>query len=353
MDADRFDTLARSLKETQSRRGLTQLLGGLALGAPLALRGLAETEAKRKKKKKKKKKASGGTPVCTPQCAGCGGSNGCGGTCGCGANQFCDTGICRTCDVTCNGDPIACGSALNQRLTDGGTIYVCPGRYRGNFTMGTAKLIGAGKGDNPATSTILDAAGSGRVVTISANATAELVGLRITGGKVSGNVGGGVRADAGDLRITNCTITGNEAANGGGGIYSAGAFRLTNSTVSQNTGSIGGGLQLNGTQPGFLTDSVIAGNQTGSGNNFGGGFYNFSSSTLTIVGTEISGNNAGQGGGGIQNYNGTITFNATSRVTNNTATTAGGIANQAGTVNLNGATVSGNSNPQCSNVSGC
>ena len=116
MDADRFDTLVRSLRETQSRRGLTRLLGGLAIGAPLALLGLAETEAKRRKKKKKKKKASGGTPVCTPQCAGCGGSNGCGGTCGCGANQFCHTGICRTCDVTCNGDAIACGSALNQRL---------------------------------------------------------------------------------------------------------------------------------------------------------------------------------------------------------------------------------------------
>jgi predicted outer membrane repeat protein len=266
-----------------------------------------------------------------------------------------DAGTCRTCDVACNSDPIACGSLLNQRLVDGGTIYVCPGRYQGNFSMGNATLIGAGHGDNPATSTILDAAKSGRVVTIAANATAELHRLRITGGKVAGNVGGGVRADAGDLRITNCTIIDNEAANGGGGIYSAGAFRLTNSTVSLNTGSDGGGLLLDGTQPGFLTDSVISGNQTGPGNNFGGGFRNFNTSTLTIVGTEISGNNAGNSGGGIQNFTGTITFNATSRVINNTAATAGGIggiANQ-GTVNLNGATVSGNSTPQCSNVSGC
>ncbi len=55
MDESNFDTLARSLSEARSRRGLTRLLGGLTLGAPFALRGLTETEAKRKKKKKKKK----------------------------------------------------------------------------------------------------------------------------------------------------------------------------------------------------------------------------------------------------------------------------------------------------------
>ena len=57
MDADRFDTLARSLRTLHTRRGLTRVLGGLALG-PLALLGLAQTEAKRKKKKKKKRPTS-------------------------------------------------------------------------------------------------------------------------------------------------------------------------------------------------------------------------------------------------------------------------------------------------------
>lgn len=350
MEDSRFDRFARVVAGSHTRRGAISFLGA---ATSLALLGVDDADAKRKKKKKGGKKKGGKkSSTCKPACTGCGGSNGCGGTCGCSANQFCDAGTCQTCDVTCSGDAIACGSALNQRLTDGGTIYVCPGRYQGNFSMGTAKLIGAGKGDNPATSTILDGAGSGRVMSISADATAELIGLRITGGSVSGNVGGGVRADAGDLRITNCTITGNSASNGGGGIYSAGAFRLTNSTVAQNTGSAGGGLQLSGTQPTFITNSVISGNQTGPGNSYGGGFYNFYSN-LTMVGTEISGNSAGAGAGGIQNYNGTITLNATSRVINNTAPTNGGIANQAGVVTLNGATVSGNSAPQCTNVNGC
>jgi hypothetical protein len=63
LDDFHFDALARSLTEARSRRGLTRLLSGLTLGGPLALLGLAETEAKRKKKKKKKK---GATPVAPP-----------------------------------------------------------------------------------------------------------------------------------------------------------------------------------------------------------------------------------------------------------------------------------------------
>ena len=53
MDADRFDILARSLRAPHTRRGVMRVLGGMALG-PLALLGIAQTEAKRKRKKKKK-----------------------------------------------------------------------------------------------------------------------------------------------------------------------------------------------------------------------------------------------------------------------------------------------------------
>jgi hypothetical protein len=52
MDADRFDSLSRSLTDTPSRRGaLAALLGG-----SLGLLGMTETDAKKGKKKKKKKK---------------------------------------------------------------------------------------------------------------------------------------------------------------------------------------------------------------------------------------------------------------------------------------------------------
>src|SRR5215213_4723115 len=54
MDTDAFTTLTRSLSSTQprstTRRRLTRLLGGLALGGPLALLGLSQAEATCKKK---------------------------------------------------------------------------------------------------------------------------------------------------------------------------------------------------------------------------------------------------------------------------------------------------------------
>ena len=64
MDDSRFDALTRSLTHARSRRGLARLLGGLTLGGPLALGGLAESAAGTKKMKKKRKK-KGTAPTAT------------------------------------------------------------------------------------------------------------------------------------------------------------------------------------------------------------------------------------------------------------------------------------------------
>lgn len=358
MDGSSFDRLARIVATPRSRRTASALLGAAAawpvLGIPLA-------SAKKKKKKatlcfngqtvtassKKKKKLlkQGATPgACGP--------------CGCGANQLCEDGACRACDVTCAGDASACGVALSQRLAQGGTIYVCPGRYRGNFSVGPATVVGAGMGEDPATSTLLEAPGAGRVLDISAGATVELRGLRLLGGKLpmSGglvNNGGGIRAVQGSLKVTGCAIVGNEA-NNGGGIYSLGTLQMTASTVSGNTAQVGAGLALYGA-PGSTSTTIsgsrITGNQCG---NIGGGIAN-DEADLTVLDTEISGNTA-QYGGGLRNYDAVVTFNAGSRITGNTATVSGGggaINNAVGNVTLGGATVSGNTSPQCVNVAGC
>ena len=66
MDAEPLDALARTLATGHSRRGVTRLLGGLALGGQLGLLGLAAAEAKRSKKKTKKgKKAARKQPDAT------------------------------------------------------------------------------------------------------------------------------------------------------------------------------------------------------------------------------------------------------------------------------------------------
>lgn len=66
-------------------------------------------------------------------------------------------------------------------------------------------------------------------------------------------------------------------------------------------------------------------------------------------------------GGGVLNggippseVGGTITFDSSSRMVESTAVTSdGAIYNRRGITNLNGATVSGNSTPECTDVSGC
>ena len=49
METSEFDALTQSLAKCRSRRGITRLLGGLVLGAPLALAGAGEAAATCKK----------------------------------------------------------------------------------------------------------------------------------------------------------------------------------------------------------------------------------------------------------------------------------------------------------------
>ena len=122
MDADRFDTLTRSLAEPRSRRsalsgllvGSVSLLGWQA-GNDADAHDLLPTCKKKSGKQKKKciKKAKAHTaqhaselgPTCTPQCAGktCG-ANGCGGECGrCNGSCVDNACICPDPSHLCDG----------------------------------------------------------------------------------------------------------------------------------------------------------------------------------------------------------------------------------------------------------
>ena len=119
MDANRFETLLRSLATSPSRRGALRLLagsalGGLTLGGPRTLLELTETEAKRKKGKKRKRHQDDATippslppspssspppppPVCTPSCTG-GRICQAGGVCACpSGTRGCFNGNCGAC----------------------------------------------------------------------------------------------------------------------------------------------------------------------------------------------------------------------------------------------------------------
>jgi predicted outer membrane repeat protein len=283
----------------------------------------------------------------------------CGGVCGCPDGSICDSGTCELCDVTFDGDAISSGATLQDRLDEGGTVRVCPGRYEHRYELSASvTVIGAGDGDDAETSTILDGGGSGRTLFVENGADVSLQGVRITGG--SANLGAGVRNNGG-LTLTSCTISGNVASELGGGIYAAnnasGSLKLIDCRVTENTAVRGGGLDNNAISA--ITISRCSFTKNRSGSQGGGGIYN-NSGTIHITNSQIIGNETEDNGGGV--YNGTsvttdpgnVTFDATTRVENNEAVTGGGIYNE-GNVSLNGAVVTGNTPNNCDGdpVVGC
>jgi hypothetical protein len=336
MAADRFDALLVALTAAPSRRAALRVLAGVGLAGLVG-----HTAAKKKKKKKKcskagqttskkrKKCCSGLTKDGTGVCAACilatcppnaCGSlpDGCGGTltCGCPAEHLClRGGVCQRCNVTCDsGNPVICGAWLQTVLNLGEILYVCPGVYRGGFTLDNAvTVIGAGAGADAASNTILDGNRTQRVLRINADiGPVALERLRITGG-FSGS-GSGISHLGAKLEMTECTVG---DSTGSSAIYAAGTTTAPGITT--------------------LTDCLIEDNSTADD---GGGLYLFKGTATLAGNTQVRGNTAKRGGGIAVNFTSTLEIAETCRVTGNTAAAAGdggGIFNDQGIVTLAGA----------------
>jgi hypothetical protein len=250
-----------------------------------------------------------------------------------------------------------------------------------------------------------------RVVEITSGSTVTLDGLVITRGLVSGNggnggygatgaMGGGI-FNAGNLTLTNVSVTGNAAAGGGGGGGVTSAFyggggggggglggqggghggtagpgigTLAGQAGTGGIGGYGGGYDAvhmggrggsstggagglgvsyysNGGNGGTASNGTLSiggggggagwDKVGGAGGNAAGGIYNASSGTLKIVGTSVISNNLGAGGGG--GGGGGFTSNASNGGIAGRG--VGAIWNQGGTVLItaaNFAAISGN-----------
>lgn len=377
-----FDQLSRAVGQVRHRRAAIRALGGGLLGATLlgahdsAVRAhknarrhertgehQASAEGKKKKskfclngqtvsaskKKRKKLLSSGATPgaCATPSTRTCASSA------QCGAGSICANGACQSCTVTCNGNNVACGEALQQQLTKGGAVYICPGRYVGQFWVGAVDVFGAGSGSDPASNTILDAQNAGRTFTIDDSMTVSLTQLRIIGGDIGLSSGGGVYGVFCDLTITACEVTANKARFGGGLIVQGGNLKVRNSAFTGNTGSYGGGMYIGTGTIATLTDTRIEANKTGEADGqtfYGGGIY-VDGADVTTTRCEITRNQADDGGGGayVTEDTARLTLDSATRITDNkvinTATGAGGggiLKSNNGQVALNGATVENN-----------
>ena len=344
-----------------ARRNVVRLLGALALAIPLApdpgagaaarrrVRGehnrrdggkktilcfqgkTVRVATKRRTKWLRKGATRGKCSGCTPVCGGtCGGDDGCGGTCGCETGLLCIDAACTPCNVTCTGEPAACGESLSKALEGTGDIVLCPGRYLGNFTVSRdVRIFGSGSGSDPSVDSIL-AGDDGRPVTIPHASAIILSGLVITDGS-DGLRGGGLSSNGSTLTIERCTITGNTARDGGGLYLTGGTTVIRSSTIADNgpAGRRGGGLA-----------AIDA--------------------TVFIEGSTFTGNTSEEEGGGIYLEGGSCIFDSASSVTGNTslfgAGSGGGIYGDPGNapaVALNGATVSGNDPDNCAGSVSC
>ena len=346
MDSLRFDALTRTVSTSGTRRGVLRLMAALPVAGTLAAllgdgaeaaaqkdpeRGGSHRRRKRKRRhdpgedkdnRKGKRKGKGKgkgkrrkqDPGQTPPPAPAGQASCRPG--GCAAGQLCDGGSCRVCDVCPSGCAYSSVQAALDAASDGATIRLCPGTYDGDLDITrNVTLIGAGDEADPATNTILDAAGSGRVVTVY-DGNLTLQSVRITGGRAGEYNGGGIFNGTGTLALIDTTVTGNTADHGGGihNIF-GGTVTLSDSTVSGNEAARGGGGIY--TQLGTVTINA-ASRVTGNTAPVGGGIYT-QLGTVTIDATsEVTGNMADPGlGGGIYNSRGTVTLASDQIVTNN------------------------------------
>ena len=163
-----------------------------------------------------------------------------------------------------------------------------------------------------------------RIFTVPAGVTAEISGLTLADGRITGEFGGGI-FNAGTLTVTNSTLSGNVStpslipsggqllpfAGMGGGIYNSGTLTAIDSTLRGNSALEGGGID----------------------NDFSG--------TMTVTSTTFDRNGSQAGGGGILNLgigslvNSTFSGNVTSGV--------GGAIRNSATLAVADSTLSGNS----------
>ena len=148
-----------------------------------------------------------------------------------------------------------------------------------------------------------------------------------------------------DLTLKNLTISNGKASGGdGGGLYnnSGGTVTIINSTLSNNSaGSLGGAIFDGNGGTVTIANSTLSNNSAADG----GAIQNFG--TLTITDSTLSANSATNFGGGaiLNNGGGTVNITKSTFANNSVSTGAegGAIFNWVGTLNIANSTFSANS----------
>ena len=173
--------------------------------------------------------------------------------------------------------------------------------------------------------------------------TAVLDGFTLCGGNQGssiGGYGGGMYNNGGSPTVTNCTFSGNNATTYGGGIYnySSSSPTVTNCTFSGNKANSYGGGMFNQQSSPTVTNCTFSGNNAIS---YGGGMYNNGGSP-TIINCTFSGNNTYNGGGGMCNDGSSSPTVSNCTFSGNKADGGGGMCNGSSSPTVINCTFSGN-----------
>ncbi|MCA8960313.1 MAG: right-handed parallel beta-helix repeat-containing protein [Planctomycetes bacterium] len=227
---------------------------------------------------------------------------------------------------------------------DGDVIVVSSGTYAENINF-LGKAITVQSVSGPST-TIVDAGGSGSVVTFQAGEMSDTVlsGFTITNGQAAD--GGGILCTGtGSPTILDCRVVANIAGDDGGGIYSIGGSpTIAGCEISDNTcGDDGGGLLCSGGAP-MIVDCLFSDNAAmGSPTPNGGGIHTRDGSSPLITRCVIRGNFAEEGAGGIRCFNSDATITDCLIIGNSSGTNGGGVRAYDSSPILTNCTIHGNS----------
>jgi subtilisin-like proprotein convertase family protein len=142
-----------------------------------------------------------------------------------------------------------------------------------------------------------------RIFEVDTAANVALTGLTISNGDLgSGDVGGGI-SNAGTLALTNAVVRDNHA-NGAGGIRNLGTLFMQGSALVGNSANFDGGGLYNIDGFARVSNSTISGNQAGlyGAGIANGNFEEGGAVALEIVSSTIANNTAQGGGGGIDTF---------------------------------------------------
>lgn len=276
------------------RRMLRGLFVAVVAGATSAIPGEARAprrHGKRKDRRQRRRDNGGGRPPAGSICDVCD-----------------DAGQCAFTSIQ------AAIAAVNPANP---SIRVCKGTYKERIVIDrNVALVGVPDASGRPT---IDAQGAGTAVTVDTGVTmASIANFTISGGEADS--GGGI-VNRGGLRVQSCEISGNDATQTfarGGGILNTqqGTLVLADTIVQKNAakgdGGLGGGV-FNDRGQVTLSGCLVTDNDA---KGFGGGILN-SGGRLILQATRVTKNDASNGGGLFNQSAGQVTLAEGSRVFDN------------------------------------